>query len=325
MTKTNCEIIKDLLPLYHDGVCSEQSKQLVEEHLEECENCRTELAQIATDIQLQPQQITAKEDGKAIKNIALHWSKSKLRAFVKGIIIAVAVCGVAFGVYYGLFCWQIVNVPSDVIEISDVCKMADGRIAYHVRLTDNYELNCTLFENDGSGNFYIVPKRPIIKHKSITELGLQNTYDVFNMSENNTYELDNGGDVKVKAVYYGSPDDCVLIWKQGMELPTASAEIENMFNYDNVIITNNSQQQIISIGIHYDDQSAGMSNGDNSPLKSDEQISFDLQVDKQTEFTIEVTLASGEVITSQSFTLLPYEQINLNIEDDDNGSISITE
>ncbi len=324
MTKISCEIIKDLLPLYHDGVCSDQSKQLVDEHLEECESCRAELAQIAANVQLQPQQPTAKEEDKAIKNIAAHWHKSKLKAFVKGIIITAIICGAAFGIYYGLCCWQIVNVPSDVIKINDVCYLADGRIAYNVRLTDGYDLNYVRFENDGKGNFYFVPLRPVIKHKAITQNGLHNTYDEFDIAEYNAYGQEKGIDVTITAVYYGSPDDCVLIWKKGMELPAASSEIENMFNYDNVIVTNNSQQQITSIGIQFDDQSAGISNGDNSPLKSGEQVSFDLPIDKQTAFTIEVTLASGETITSQSFTLLPNEQLNLYIEDNDDSSISVT-
>ena len=32
----NCKIIQDLLPLYCDRVCSEESAQLVEEHLADC-------------------------------------------------------------------------------------------------------------------------------------------------------------------------------------------------------------------------------------------------------------------------------------------------
>lgn len=41
--KLDCEIIKDLLPLYIDNVCSEASKTAVEEHLKECESCGKEL------------------------------------------------------------------------------------------------------------------------------------------------------------------------------------------------------------------------------------------------------------------------------------------
>ena len=32
-----CEIIRDLLPLYCDGLCSEASKQEIEAHVAQCE------------------------------------------------------------------------------------------------------------------------------------------------------------------------------------------------------------------------------------------------------------------------------------------------
>lgn len=38
--KYPCNLIQDLLPLYHDGVCSEESAKIVEEHLSECTTCR---------------------------------------------------------------------------------------------------------------------------------------------------------------------------------------------------------------------------------------------------------------------------------------------
>lgn len=38
--KYSCNVVQDLLPLYLDDVCSEDSKKIVEEHLEECSTCR---------------------------------------------------------------------------------------------------------------------------------------------------------------------------------------------------------------------------------------------------------------------------------------------
>ena len=38
--KNDCDIIRDLLPLYADKACSERSRELVEEHLRECPDCR---------------------------------------------------------------------------------------------------------------------------------------------------------------------------------------------------------------------------------------------------------------------------------------------
>lgn len=40
MPKTNCNIIKDLLPSYLDELCSTESCVLLEEHFKECENCK---------------------------------------------------------------------------------------------------------------------------------------------------------------------------------------------------------------------------------------------------------------------------------------------
>ena len=36
----NCEIIKDLIPLYIDGCCSKESERAVEEHLSNCSECK---------------------------------------------------------------------------------------------------------------------------------------------------------------------------------------------------------------------------------------------------------------------------------------------
>ena len=38
--KYDCDVIRDLLPLYADNACSTKSRVLVEEHLEECQDCR---------------------------------------------------------------------------------------------------------------------------------------------------------------------------------------------------------------------------------------------------------------------------------------------
>ncbi|MBQ3424661.1 MAG: zf-HC2 domain-containing protein [Clostridia bacterium] len=37
--KAECEVIRDLLPLYVDDICSDTSRKLVEEHLEVCPEC----------------------------------------------------------------------------------------------------------------------------------------------------------------------------------------------------------------------------------------------------------------------------------------------
>ncbi|MGM0884992.1 MAG: anti-sigma factor family protein [Bacillota bacterium] len=45
-----CNVVYDLLPLYIDGACSEESKELVEEHLTECRACREKYAAMTSDM-----------------------------------------------------------------------------------------------------------------------------------------------------------------------------------------------------------------------------------------------------------------------------------
>lgn len=69
--KTNCKVIEDLLPLYIDEVCSDESKRLVEEHLEECDACSAKLnaqkAAITVDKEKIEQNLKAKDPFKKIR------------------------------------------------------------------------------------------------------------------------------------------------------------------------------------------------------------------------------------------------------------------
>src|SRR5699024_8668355 len=47
--KMPCYLVRDLLPLYHDGVCGEETAADVREHLKGCESCRAALAELDAD------------------------------------------------------------------------------------------------------------------------------------------------------------------------------------------------------------------------------------------------------------------------------------
>ena len=49
--KIDCKIIEDLVPLYLDEVCSEESRKAVDTHIEKCENCR-KLVKGNTEVEL---------------------------------------------------------------------------------------------------------------------------------------------------------------------------------------------------------------------------------------------------------------------------------
>ena len=48
--KYNCNFIDDLLPLYVENIASEKTKNIVEEHLEECPECAKKVGYMKTDL-----------------------------------------------------------------------------------------------------------------------------------------------------------------------------------------------------------------------------------------------------------------------------------
>lgn len=87
MSKNNCELIKDLLPLYADEVCSEESRKAVAEHIAECSDCRSDLEKMGRHIAVE-----ADKDVKIIKRIKRRvWIE---RIVITGIIVLTAFLGV---------------------------------------------------------------------------------------------------------------------------------------------------------------------------------------------------------------------------------------
>ena len=73
--KYPCDMVTDLLPLYHDNVCSEISKNIVEEHLEECDSCKNmmeKMKDITYDTRLQEERGNiVSHHAKKVKRISL--------------------------------------------------------------------------------------------------------------------------------------------------------------------------------------------------------------------------------------------------------------
>ena len=97
--KENCKVIEDLLPLYHDGVCSEESKEFVERHLCDCQSCRESLETLNADFEdaLSAQEQT--EEMKALKTIGSVFKRKKRNAVLIGIGITFAVLIFLFAAY----------------------------------------------------------------------------------------------------------------------------------------------------------------------------------------------------------------------------------
>ena len=93
--KIPCGIIKDLLPLYHDGVVTFETQTAVEEHLASCRSCREEYAKLCGSDYIER---NAFDENKA-ESLAASYKHLKRRA-VGRIILFVLLGILALGAIY---------------------------------------------------------------------------------------------------------------------------------------------------------------------------------------------------------------------------------
>ena len=79
-----CGIIKDLLPLYAENLCGDESREAVEAHLSECENCRSSLEEMRKTESASPLEALP------LKSISKKIKKKQIR------LTALALCLVLF-------------------------------------------------------------------------------------------------------------------------------------------------------------------------------------------------------------------------------------
>lgn len=129
----NCEIVKDLLPLYVDGMVSEISKRSIESHLKNCTNCREIHRNMTVKIE-----DTSQSD---IKDVKRFLKKTKLMYFLYGLgglsLIAVIVClivdlAVNKGITWSLIVGGTVIYSDAILYSVMVCKKNKGFITMSV-------------------------------------------------------------------------------------------------------------------------------------------------------------------------------------------------
>lgn len=73
--KLPCKVIEDMLPMYYDKICSEESAALVEEHIKVCLHCKQILSDLGADIKIPEQKV---DDIKPLKKMQKSYKKMKL-------------------------------------------------------------------------------------------------------------------------------------------------------------------------------------------------------------------------------------------------------
>ena len=217
MSKIDCEIIKDLLPLYADEVCSEESRKLVAEHIVHCSECKDELEKMGIDIK-----VDAENDIKVVKRIKKRIRTEKI---VISLVAVLCVFTVVFfvGMYllnayvpYKLDTLKIgENVSTEIDENGDmwliikdytiqpdyVKRTISDSSGNHLGVSDNFDKD----KSDGIG-FYI-ERHPIDCFQF--DMKSENGYrlKMFNVNEKEKFK---------KFFYYDSEDEKeYILWERG--------------------------------------------------------------------------------------------------------------
>lgn len=162
----SCKVIEDLLPLYHDGVCSEDSRKIVEEHLKNCPKC----GKMNRALDEEPEQ-NAADDQKAIRGIRKGLRMRTIRGIALGmvLILLTAACGV--GVYLSL--WE--------KKRQEVLRFAEGKDSHkiyrHIRSDGLWDGKAEYFQwSDGGYRFPVsIPDpfrgEPVVNVRSWESIG----------------------------------------------------------------------------------------------------------------------------------------------------------
>lgn len=218
--KLPCEMVQDILPLYHDGVCSEVSKTLVGEHLKDCGDCSRVLKSIDEEIEVPKLEADA---AKPLISIQVNWEKQTRKAKLKYIGAGVAVFFLCITLWWVLTQWCIVPLKANDYIIKEATQLENGVV--HIEYTMMYE-----------------KAEP---HEGVTEDGILYDYRTRPILAKRLKQIPNGSagiwidpddltwvyGEPFRAFSLGDPDsgEYTLVWEVGKELPPADALTEQMF------------------------------------------------------------------------------------------------
>ena len=122
MKKISCDIIKDILPLYLDGVVSNATKEMVEEHLGSCDSCRKEAEILKQDILLPSTKNIQLSEARVLKKLKSNFRKRNTIILASTVITALLLAGALHS--YAVLTKTCIPYDDENISIDE----ADGKL-----------------------------------------------------------------------------------------------------------------------------------------------------------------------------------------------------
>ncbi len=87
--KNECSIIKDLLPLYVEGMVSKDTKEFIENHINECKLCKQEYELLISDMNIQSDIEEDNDPIKSMEKIKSNINKNRVETILISTLIAI--------------------------------------------------------------------------------------------------------------------------------------------------------------------------------------------------------------------------------------------
>lgn len=158
INELDCEIVEDLIPLYHDKAVSEKTKNAVEYHIKSCAACKAEYALYLKDL--------PKPDGKSTVGEFHRLMKKKRLKQMFTVLVAVVLSALIFQSGYYLLC-KVPLVKNDDMQIHQIYRYENnGKTEFFYTYSDPTakwgQNRSHYYEKDGKKIFELIEKNPII-------------------------------------------------------------------------------------------------------------------------------------------------------------------
>ena len=225
MRKNDCHIVRDLIPLVLDRAASDESRTLVQDHIEACEACRKQYDEMKSAL---PD--AARDEYEREQQSFVGALKAVRRARLKRRAIAVALAAViclaaAFGglLLYDRLCWkQTVPVDNGLYSLS-AARLSDGRVIITADphgVDFSYSVWGEGHADQGMMSEYVYLATSPLHERGDGYYARKDCVMIMAPEELET----------VEAIRQGKPGNYVTVWTRGDEMPAASDEMNSYFD-----------------------------------------------------------------------------------------------
>ena len=216
MKKNECNIVRDLMPLVLDRVASDESREMVEEHITACGECRKQYEDMKAEMPEETRTEFEEDQAQfisAVRKVKRQKRKRRIIALVTAAVICflAVVCG---GLLYDRLRMRD-DQPIPVAEYELILsRLKDGRTAMTFRSDKSYSslaYSERMEMEDGQK----------IMYEYMSTSMIHETYQEPMAADFGALEMDGS----LQEIRRGTPEDYVTVWKRGDTIPDASEEM----------------------------------------------------------------------------------------------------